>query len=298
MKQDYLFTFVILHYQTLQDTLKCVDSILSKINNDKFYIVIVDNKSPNNSGNELMNKFSSHPQIKIILNDTNLGFANGNNVGFNFAKKELKSNFIALINNDTFIDQTDFINLILDKYEKSKFHILGPDIISTITGKHQNPTPPTLQNKEQLKKYLKHYKMLLLLNYFGMDKFLETAKKQIIQKPFVAQEIYLKYDFNKEYQNIKLHGSALVFSPLYIENYDGLNPNTFMYSEEAILYYIAKRDKLKTIYFPSVRIFHNEDSATNSLFNKNYTKRRFYYKNFIKSGKVLLNIMNEKNTIL
>lgn len=292
--ENYNFTFVVLHYQTLDDSIGCVESILSNINYENYNIIIVDNKSPNLTGNVLKEKYKSYPKINVILNEENMGFAKGNNVGFNYAKKELKSDFIALINNDTFIQQPDFITKIINKYSDLKFHILGPDIISTIDGIHQNPRILTLQNRERLKKYLRLYNILLFLNYFGLDKILETLKKKIINKPFVTPEQNISIQWDKEQNDVKLHGSALVFSPLYIMKYNGLHPSTFMYSEEAILYFIAKRDDLKTVYFPSVKIFHKEDSSTNSVFTKNYTKRRFYYKNFINSGKVLLNLMEKE----
>lgn len=295
MNKNYKFSFVILHYQTISDTIECIESIRNYVDYDNYYLVVVDNKSPNKSGLELADKYCAEKNIKVILNNNNLGFANGNNVGYKYAKYDLKSDFIAVINNDTFIKQKDFIDLIIDKYEESMFYILGPDIISTNDGRHQNPPPQTLQSKKQLKKYIILFRLLLLLNYFGLDKILENVKKKVLKKPFVAREVNPNYDFSKQYENIKLHGSALVFSPLYVKNYEGFNPNTFMYSEEAILYYIAKRDKLKTIYFPAVKIFHKEDSSTNSIFKKDLSKRRFYYRNFIKSGKVLLRMMSDKN---
>ena len=66
-----------------------------------------------------------------------------------------------------------------------------------------------------------------------------------------------------------------------------------MYSEEAILYFIAKRDGLSTLYFPEVKIYHKEDSSTEYSYKRDYKKRRFYLKNFIRSGKVLLDLMEE-----
>ena len=37
--------------------------------------------------------------------------------------------------------------------------------------------------------------------------------------------------------------------------------NTFMYNEESILNYIAKRDSLITVYFPKIKVYHKEDSS-------------------------------------
>ncbi|MCW8849921.1 MAG: glycosyltransferase [Melioribacteraceae bacterium] len=289
------FCFVILHYITIQDTIECVESILSNLTYENFQIIIVDNNSPNNTGNELLIKYKNHSMIKVLVNNDNLGFARGNNVGYAFAKYKLNADFIALINNDTIIKQSDFIEQIITKYNLQPFHILGPDIISTVDNKHQNPQALTIQDKDRLIKYINFYKFQLLLNYLGLDKILETAKKKIISKPLVTPAKRISYPWNKEQTNVKLHGSALVFSPDYIKKYEGLNPLTFMYAEESILYFIAQRDNLNMLYFPAIKIYHKEDSSTNSFLTKNYKKRRFYYINFIKSGKVLLGLMRNKS---
>ena len=285
------FVFVVLHYLNIEDTLECIDSIQNNISYENFNIVIVDNASPNNSGKRLKEQFNRVENIKVILNEENMGFAKGNNVGFQFAKHELKADFIALINNDTILRQSEFISNIIQKFNELHFHILGPDILSTVNGEHQNPRKLTIQNKVVLKKLIQLYSVLLVLNYLLLDKIFERIKKSLFNKPIIESSKNQKPNWDEERQNVKLHGSAMVFSPLYIKAYEGLYPKTFMYSEEAILYFISQRDNLKIIYFPKIQILHKEDSSTEQAFNKNYKKRRFYYKNFIKSGKVFLELM-------
>lgn len=87
-----------MHYQALNETLVCVNSIL-KLYKD-VNIVIVDNSSPNNSGNKIKNLFLDCSNIKVIINDENKGFARGNNVGYKYAK-EHGADFIIQVNNDT-----------------------------------------------------------------------------------------------------------------------------------------------------------------------------------------------------
>jgi GT2 family glycosyltransferase len=287
--------FVILHYRTFDDTVECVQSIHENVIFDPFDIIVVDNGSDNNSGALLQEKYKDHPSIIIILNEKNLGMAEGNNIGYNYARKELKTEFIFMINNDTVIEQPDFISKTLSKFKNYKYHLLGPDIIAGEHKVHQNPRFETLDNPQILGKFLRHYRRMLLLNYLGLDLFAEKIKKKIIPASNLPTSI--KPDLNpdnKEMYDVKLHGSAIVFSPLYIEKYDyGFYPGTFMYSEESILNFIVRRDKLKTIYYPSVKIYHKEDSATDTLFKRESRKRRFYYRNFINSGRILLNLMNQ-----
>jgi hypothetical protein len=66
-----------------------------------------------------------------------------------------------------------------------------------------------------------------------------------------------------------------------------------MYGEEAILDYFVKKDNLKSVYWPEVRIMHKDDSSTNSVYKKALKKRRFYLKNFMRSLRVLEKLFNE-----
>ena len=45
--------FVILHYQAIEMTIKCINSLYKTFDISENFIVVVDNASPNKSGNEL-----------------------------------------------------------------------------------------------------------------------------------------------------------------------------------------------------------------------------------------------------
>lgn len=293
----YKFSFVVLHYYTYEDTIECVDSILKNVKYSDFSIVIVDNASPNNSGILLKDYYKDKNNVIILMNSSNLGYAKGNNVGYIYAKYNLSAEFIVLLNNDTYILQNEFITLIEKIYTENKFYVLGPNIRSADDGSPQNPKPVTIPNKTILQKKIKHYRMMLYLNYLLLDKILERLKKMIFPKPYIQTlEDNHSIDYFSEQENVKLSGSCLIFSPEYIKQYDGLYPETHMYSEEAILFYICKRDKLKTLYSPDIEIYHKKDVSTDAIYKKSYKKRRFFYRNFIYSGKIFLKLMESDLT--
>ena len=76
------FVFVILHYQNIDDTINCIDSIkkLNGLNDENYKVVLVDNKSPNNTGRELKNRFGDEEKVDVILLDKNYGFSKANNI--------------------------------------------------------------------------------------------------------------------------------------------------------------------------------------------------------------------------
>jgi GT2 family glycosyltransferase len=117
MTKNYKIAYVILHYVTAKDTIECIKSIENLQTDYETSIVVVDNASGNDSLEEVKEITSNYNNITYIKNEKNLGFAKGNNVGFRYAKYELNADFIILLNNDTVIEQPDFSEKIVQKYE-------------------------------------------------------------------------------------------------------------------------------------------------------------------------------------
>ena len=155
MKKEKI-CFVILHYLTISDTINCVDSILTLYNDYNINIVIVDNGSFNNTGIELKKMYKNIKNIEVIQSKTNLGFANGNNLGFKYAKEKLKANYIIMVNNDTVFKQKSFIDRIISDYKEYGYSVLGPKIV--LKDGNINPICGNLKSKEIYLKELRKLK--------------------------------------------------------------------------------------------------------------------------------------------
>lgn len=284
MKKEYNFSFVILNYITTEDTINCVNSIREKCNGYNYHIVIVDNASPNNSGNKLVKLYNDNPLVEVILSKTNLGFARGNNLGFMFAKNNLNSDFIILCNSDTQLLHDDFCDKIIKKYQESNYAVLGPKE-KLLDGKYF-PLQEKVRSKLKLKIDILYNKYLLNSN--GIRLYFTKVLNLMYSLLFWQR----KLDVDKEYENIVLHGAFLVFSKKYIELFDGLNPITFFYGEEEMLAIRLYENKLKSIYFPSVEILHKQKSSTNALENG---KNKFVLECHLDSAKKILAVLEGKN---
>lgn len=276
--------FVILHYYTQKDTISCVESIQTKMKKENYEIVIIDNGSKNESGKLLKKKYEKEDKIHVLIQKENLGFAKGNNIGFKYAKEQLKCNYIVLLNNDTCILQEEFFNLIKEEYNKSGFAVLGPKIY--LLKNQINPVNLNSLSIQRIKKELRSDSLNLFFSYIGLYQLYTNTKKWIkkLLKKNIVQNLA---DVNTYYKNIILHGCCLIFSPIYIEKFNGLDERTFLYHEEELLFYRLQKNKMISVYNPKIEIFHAEDSATNAITVTDRKKRIFVYKNKIKSGKIL-----------
>ena len=155
--------FVVLHYNVVAETELCVESILKRIDSSDFEIVVVDNASPNKSGPQIQSLFANREHVSVILNEENLGFARGNNVGFRFLKNEKKCDFIVMLNNDTYLIQDDFCKVVQEEYERSHFAVLGPEIHCP-NGINPNPVKDKLMTVAELERKRARWRRIRLRN--------------------------------------------------------------------------------------------------------------------------------------
>ncbi len=89
---------VIVHYNCLSDTIRCLRS-LEKLEPAPEAVIVVDNASPDGSGYELQRRFSCGC-TRVILNPENRGFAAANNLGMHYLRS-LGCRLFWLLNPDT-----------------------------------------------------------------------------------------------------------------------------------------------------------------------------------------------------
>lgn len=284
--------FIILHYQSIVETRTCVKSIENNIDTDNYKIIIVDNASPNNTGLLLIDEYKTKNTIEIILSNENLGFAQGNNLGIRKAK-EYGSDFIVVCNNDIVLIEKNFLEKVRQTYDETKFAVLGPMILTRDGNYDCSPVNETFMNVTDVETLIKNLRRKLWLYQHKLERiyWLEKKFKQLHSKNSDKNQLINK-SINRDY-NVKLHGCFLVLSPIFQKEYNGFNPNTFLYMEEDILHVELQRDQLKSVYDPTIKIYHMEDAATNFCFSGK-DKQIFTLKHQIESCKVLRNIVTEQ----
>lgn len=272
--------FLILHYYTYEETIKCVESI-ENLSYKNIEIVIVDNGSKNDSGKLLNEKYKNNKNVHIILSEKNLGFANGNNLGFKYAKEYLNADYIVMCNNDVYMIQDNFCEKILEEYERSKFAILGPRII--LNDNRICTYEDTMPTLKELKMKRLNNKIFYYLNKIHL-RYIYAVFFRIL-KLFEKKNII---DTSVRKEDVVINGCCIIFSKEYINKFDGIDTRTFLYYEEPLLYLRLKENKMKSVYNPYIIIFHNEGVATTKSQKNKRKKFDFVLKCELESLDILI----------
>tara|TARA_B100001013_G_scaffold295724_1_gene196125 strand:- start:96 stop:1139 length:1044 start_codon:yes stop_codon:yes gene_type:complete len=115
-------SIVILNYNAGQLLLDCVESI-KNTDYKNYEIIVVDNASKDNSHKECKKKF---PEIKLIENDKNLGYCEGNNVGL----RQVEGKFVVVLNPDTLVE-SKWLKELVKGYHKFGDGIYQPKFLTT-----------------------------------------------------------------------------------------------------------------------------------------------------------------------
>lgn len=99
-----MIVFVILNWNSREMTAECIRSLV-KMKAQEYEIIVVDNGSKDGSVGYLASQF---PQITILPQPHNIGFAAGCNVGMRWAL-ERGAKYVLPLNNDTIVD-ADFLS--------------------------------------------------------------------------------------------------------------------------------------------------------------------------------------------
>ena len=121
-------TFIVLNYNIFKETIECVESIKNNIDTSKYHIIIVDNCSPNGVGHDLEEKYKDDQKVFVHITNNNLGFAKGNNIGIEIARKLYNPKFVCCLNNDTVFIQNNYISILNRLYKEHKYAVVAPKV--------------------------------------------------------------------------------------------------------------------------------------------------------------------------
>ena len=284
------FVFLILHYKNDDVTKQCIESLIQCFGTLQMEIIVVDNASDNGSYEKLLQCYGNASYIHFLHNRKNLGYAAGNNVGFQYAKKVLKADWICLANNDVIFQDEKWIDKVRGLYHNTPYYVLGPDIV-TPQGQHQNPfREHVASNASVLKNWLHDIVVYLALKLKLQRKINQDVKPQKELKKETWKQT------NLDFHGV-LHGSCLLFSPDYVRSFDGLYGGTFLYCEEEILCYILEKVGYRYVYCSDVQVLHNHSTFFKRSVQNEIERKKIIVKNRIQSYYKFLKITRYRGDI-
>jgi len=225
---------IILNYNGQKDLRECLDSIFKQLKYLSYKVVVVDNASTDGSVAMIKNKF---PQVKLIKNKKNLGFAEGNNVGIRYALKQ-KADYILILNNDTIVHR-DFLTELVKTANALKADLIGPKI------NFYQPSNLVWAAGGKVNIFLGQTKHL-----FG-----EKDERDVPFYPFAVD--YLPF------------AAALIKRKVF-QRIGLLDPDYFLLFEDTDFCYRAKKAGFKIMVAPSSKIWHKVSQSFNGIYSPTY----------------------------
>jgi hypothetical protein len=229
-------SIIIVNYNVkefLQNLIHSIEKASARISKE---IIVVDNASDDGSIEFLKEKFA---QIRLISNNSNLGFGKANNLGM----KEAAGKYFLLINPDTIVAEDTFDKMIKFFEEHSDVglagcKILNPDGSLQLACRRSFPGPWTSFTKV-------------------------TGLSNLFPKSKLFARYNLTYlDENQTYEVDAISGSFMMLRKEVYEKVGGFDEQFFMYGEDLDLCYRIQKAGFKVFYFHDTQIIHYKGEST------------------------------------
>ncbi|WP_440120048.1 glycosyltransferase family 2 protein [Paenibacillus sp. QZ-Y1] len=223
-------SIIIVNYNTRQLTLDCLGSVYASNTSYSYEVIVVDNASRDDSVQAIR---EAYPQVHLMANKDNTGFAVANNQGMKVAK----GRYILLLNSDTVVQPDTLQTMVgfMDRHPEmgaSGCKVILPDGSLDKACKRGFPTPSAS-----------------FYYAFGISRLFPDRPK------FNQYQLgHLSPD--DEYPVDCLVGAFMLVRRETIEQVGGLDETFFMYGEDIDWCYRIKEAGWGIFYYPRTYIVH------------------------------------------
>jgi GT2 family glycosyltransferase len=238
-------TVIILNWNGKSLTEECLESMRA-VSYESLKVMVVDNASSDGSVEYLKPKF---PEIEFVVNDRNLGFAEGNNVGIRIALGR-GDDYVILLNNDTVVDPGLVQRLVEAAEKDERIGFAGPKV------------------------YFFDFKGRKDVISFagGLIDYRKGKVVHVGEKEADAGQ----YDTEKDYDYVE--GSSMLARADMLKKIGMLDPSYFLYWEEIDLCVRGSAAGYRSIYVPGASIWHKIGASSQGFGNFYYMMRnRFWF---------------------
>lgn len=229
-------SIVIVNYNVEHFLEQCLYSVRRALQDMEGEVFVVDNNSVDGSLKMLAEKF---PEVIVIANKENVGFAKANNQAIKVSKGE----YVLLLNPDTVVEDDTFSKCVAFMDAHPEAGGLGVKMVDgkgnfLPESKRGLPTPAAA-----------FYKM------FGLAKLFPHSKR--------FAHYYMGHLSNDETNEVEiLAGAYMLMRKETLDKVGLLDETFFMYGEDIDLSYRITLGGYKNYYFPETRIIHYKGEST------------------------------------
>ena len=207
----------------------CIHAIKEKTTAISYEVLVVDNASSDNSVAQMTRE---HPDVALIQNSENYGFARGNNV----ALPHCQGRYIGFLNPDTVLLNRVFEDMVVYLDSHSQVGAVGPRLINAdgsiqVGAAGEYPTLRTVLNEA-------------------------SALSQLFPHYPVFQGLYLRGNPLHNLEVGWLSGACLVVRQEIPRTVGGLNEGFFLYFEDQEWCYRIKQRGYKIMHLPHAMVLH------------------------------------------
>jgi GT2 family glycosyltransferase len=249
-----LLSIVIVSWNTRDLLESCLRSVYENPLAGEFEVWLVDNASVDGSISMVKEQY---PQVRLIENQQNVGFAHGNNQ----AIRKSTGKYIMLLNPDTEIKAGAFDKLIRFLEENPNAGAVGARLISP-NGGLQNSCHPDLTLSREL------------WRLFHLDKLHNYGTYDM-----------QKWDLSNPRQVDVLQGAALVLRDEALKQVGLLDEDYFMYTEEVDLCFRLRQAGWTLHWIPEAKVLHYGGQSTKLVAEKMFltlyeSRLKFFRKHY------------------
>ncbi len=230
---------LIINYKKYELTIDCVNSIFDTVSDLNFKIYILDNCSENESFEKLKKQFEDNEKIVLVDSQKNLGYANGNNLLIELAKKDGCEKL--LVANNDIIFHKNCINQLCKTQEEKNCLLVGPKLEGT--------------NTNSIKPFRLNFIQYIMTNTYCYN---------LLSKKQIKKYFHLPNETSKVYW---ISGCCFLADTKQFEKIGFFDKHTFLYYEEFILSEKAFNNNLSLYFEPKAVVTHYHGASTNGSAN-------------------------------
>jgi GT2 family glycosyltransferase len=241
---------------------KCLESIYARTKGIGFEVFVVDNNSSDASAEMARREF---PQVKLIVNNENQGFATANNQ----ALRKVEGRYSVLLNPDTQLIDNTFKAMV-------EFMDTHPEVCAI--------APQLIFADGSLQHSCRHFPSFFtdLMESLFLDGM--YPKNRIINWYKMG---YWAHDQSR-YVDVP-YGACLLFETEKLKELGYFDERYFMYFEEIDLCYRSKKKFGPTLYLPQFKVIHHSNSSSRQISDlchrwKVQSQIRFFAKHYGRLG--------------